>query len=152
MKKSVLAIIAIAILIASFTEISAQYGRGHGRYGKGYCYNNNGPLYDLNSETTISGTVDSYELLKGNGRRGGLLLKVKTANGLTDVHMGPTWYLDNINLDINKGDKIEVFGSKVNLNNDTFVIASKVTHSGKEYKLRDKYGFPKWAGNRRNNN
>lgn len=153
MKKVLFAISIFAILFATITDISAQYGRRNFKNGRGngYCYNNNnnGPLYDLNSETTISGTVESYELIKGKGYRGGLLLKIKTTNGLVDVHVGPTWYLDNIKLDINKGDKLEIFGSKVTVDKDTFIIASKIKQNGNDYQLRDKYGFPKWAGNKR---
>ncbi len=156
MKRTVLVIAVFTLLFASITDTSAQCGRRNFKNGKGngngYCYNNsNGPVYDLNSETSINGTVESYELIKGRGNRGGLSLKVKTSDGVIDVHVGPTWYLDDLKLDINKGDKLEIFGSKVTLDNDTFVIASKVKQNGNDFQLRDKYGYPKWAGNRRGN-
>ncbi|HPN37786.1 MAG TPA: hypothetical protein PL041_05240 [Melioribacteraceae bacterium] len=152
MKNSVFAILILALLTLTISDISAQYGKRNNKYGNRNCYYNNGPVYDLNTETTIIGTVESYELLRGNGYRGGLVLKLKTNNEVIDVHVGPTWNLDNIKLDINKGDKLEIFGSKVTIDKDTFIIASKVKLNGTEYQLRDKYGYPKWAGNRRNRN
>jgi hypothetical protein len=154
MKKSIFALLALTLIFASISDISAQYGRRNNKNWNGrggYCYNNNGPLYDLKTETTVKGTVESYELLRGNGYRGGLVLNVKTTEGNVNVHLGPTWYLDDVKLDINKGDKLEIFGSKVTVDNNTFVIASKVKQNGTDFQLRDKYGFPKWAGNRRGN-
>ncbi len=153
--------ITIIVLFVSFcflTDINAQNGNCCGnnyRHGgkhnkqKGMCqYNNNNVGYDLKTEETLKGTMEDFEVVKRNMNRGGLHITLNTGNSKVAVHVGPTWFLDEINLDINKGDKLEVFGSKVITENDTFFIASKITKGNKEFSLRDKYGFPKWSHGR----
>lgn len=161
--KKLVSITAIAILlISSFTtDIDAQYGRnkrsgcwnnGNGNYNNGYCQNMNNsrmPYYDLNNEVKFNGTMESFEVFRGKGMRGGLEITLNDGKDKQVVHVGPTWYLEDISLDINKGDKLEIFGSKVELNGKTVILASKVTFNGKTYSLRDKYGFPKWSGRNR---
>ena len=152
-------IIALFVAFSCLTEINAQNGNCCGNYNRNgwrhngqqkgmYLNNTNNSGYDLKTEETIKGTMDDFEVIKGKGNRGGLHITLNTDKSKIDVHVGPTWYLDQINLDINKGDKLEIFGSKVTVGDDTFFIASKITKGNKEFSLRDKYGFPKWSHNR----
>lgn len=162
--KKLVSIAAIALLFLSVltSNMDAQYGRnyknggcwnGAGRnYNNGYCQNgNNGkmPFYDLKSEVKINGTMESFEVFRGRGARGGLEITLNDGKDKQIVHVGPTWYLDDLNLDVNNGDKLEVFGSKIEVNGKTIILASKITQNGKTYSLRDKYGFPKWSGRNR---
>ncbi|MFH0734476.1 MAG: hypothetical protein V1773_09385 [bacterium] len=161
--KKIFGVLAFALFIyfGVSSEIDAQKGNNcwngcnnGGRYnknqGRGICVNNinNSYGYDANNQETIKGTMESFEVIKRNRSGGGLHITLKSGDSNVKVHIGPTWYLDDINLDINKGDKLEIFGSKVTIDNDTFFIASKITKDNKEYSLRDKYGFPKWSRNR----
>ena len=55
-------------------------------------------MYDVTTETTIKGTVESVETVNGTGARGrraleGTHLVVKTDTETIDVHAGPTTYL-----------------------------------------------------------
>lgn len=162
--KKLVSIAAIALVFVSIysSNIEAQYGRnyknggcwsGGGRnYNNGYCQNfknGNAPFYDLKSEIKINGTMESFDVIRGKGMRGGLEITLNDGKDKFIVHVGPTWYLDDINLDVNNGDKLEIFGSKVEMNGKTVILASKITQNGKTYSLRDKYGFPKWSGRNR---
>ena len=55
------------------------------------------PMYDLKTETTIKGTVESVETVaamgRGRGAAGGTHLVVKTEKEAIAVHVGPTAYL-----------------------------------------------------------
>ena len=162
--KKLFGILAFALFVyfGVSSDINAQnrnncwYGCNNGgrhyykHQGQGMCVNNmnNSYGYDVNNQETIKGTMESFEVIKRNRGKGGLHITLKSGDSNLQVHIGPTWYLDDINLDINKGDKLEIFGSKVTTDDGTFFIASKITKDNKEYSLRDKYGFPKWSRNR----
>jgi hypothetical protein len=66
----------------------------------------------------------------------------------TDVHLGPTWFLDREGLKLAKGDALEVTGSIVELDQTTALIAREVKKGGRVLRLRDDQGVPAWAGGR----
>ncbi len=157
--KKLVSVTAIAVLFLSFfsSNIDAQNGRNFKKggcwYGGGRNYNNNinMPFYDLKSEVKVNGTMESFDVIRGRGMRGGLEITINDGKDKHTVHVGPTWYLDDINLDINNGDKLEVFGSKIDVKGKTLILASKITQNGKTYSLRDKYGVSKWGRRNRTN-
>jgi hypothetical protein len=66
-----------------------------------------------------------------------------------DVHLGPSWFLDREGVSVAKGDAVEVNGSVIDLNGETFLIARELKTGKKVVKLRDELGVPAWAGGRR---
>jgi hypothetical protein len=88
-------------------------------------------MYDVKTETTIKGTVESVETVtgtRGRGRRGlgGTHLTVKTGKETLEVHVGPTAYLTEKGITIAKGDTLEILGSRVTIDKEPVVIARQI--------------------------
>jgi hypothetical protein len=109
------------------------------------------PMYDVKSETTIKGSVESVETITGTGGRGrrglgGTHLVVKTEKESVEVHVGPTAYLAEKGITLAKGDKVEILGSRVTGDNETFLIAKQIKKGDNTWTLRDASGRPAWSG------
>ncbi len=126
-----LAVLALAALIAA--PALAQGGRG-------------ARLYNPATETTLQGTVSA--VTNPTGRRGwsGVHLSLQSGGQTYDVHLGPSAYITNSGFAFANGDKIQVTGSKIQINGADALIAREITKDGKTLTLRDKQGFPKWSG------
>lgn len=105
--------------------------------------------YDPKTETTIQATVEEVKQITGNRGWSGTHLMVRTETGTLEVHVGPAAYIASQQFSFAKGDKIEVTGSKVKLQDGDVLLAREITKDGKSLVLRDAQGFPKWAGGRR---
>jgi hypothetical protein len=108
-------------------------------------------MYDVKTETTITGTVESVEIITGTGGRGrrgrgGTHLIVKTQTESIEVHVGPTAYLKEKGIVIAKGDAVEVLGSRVTIDNEPVLIARQIKKSDNTWILRDASGRPAWSG------
>jgi hypothetical protein len=108
-------------------------------------------MYDVNSETTIKGTVESVENITGSGGRarrglGGRHLVLKTEKEALNVHLGPTAYLAEQKIVIAKSDVLEILGSRVTVDNETFLIAKRIKKGDNTWTLRDASGRPAWSG------
>ena len=73
-------------------------------------------------------------------------LQLKTDDETLDVHLGPAWYLQNQDIQIQPEDKIEVTGSKVDFSGQPAVMAASVKKGDTTLMLRDDSGFPVWHG------
>lgn len=105
-----------------------------------------GRIYNLNTVETISGKVISINAITSRqGMSQGVHLQLKTEQEVINVHLGPSWYLDNQNLQIQPKDKIEVTGSKVNFDGQPSLIAAQVKKGKDTLVLRDENGFPVWS-------
>ena len=109
------------------------------------------PMYDLKTETTIKGTVESVETVTGAGVRGrrglgGTHLTLKTGTETLDVHVGPTAYLAEAGVTPAKGDMLEILGSRVIIDKDPVVIARQIKKGDTRWTLRDASGRPMWRG------
>jgi hypothetical protein len=103
-------------------------------------------LYDASTVTTLSGTVTAVEVAPGRGGRGGgLHVTVESGGRSVNVHVGPTWFLDDEGFKVAKGDTLEVTGSLVDTNGAKALIAREVKVGGKSLKLRDEQGIPVWS-------
>lgn len=105
-----------------------------------------GRLYDPATETTISGTVDKVTTVDRGGTWQGVHLSLKSGEETYDVHAGPSAFISNKGFTFAAGDKVEVLGSKVTLNNAPALIAREIRKNGKSITLRDSSGIPLWAG------
>ena len=113
-----------------------------------------GPRYDVKTEVTISGVIDSVEAVTGQGGRGrrglgGTHLTVTTDKEALAVHVGPTAYLQEKGIALAKGDTVEVLGSRVTIDNEPVLIAKEIKKDGKTWTLRDASGRPLWSGPRK---
>ncbi len=122
----------------------------HGSGGWGH-HSQYGRMYDSNNLTTVSGEVVSVDTFTPrSGMSGGMHLMLKTDDETLDVHLGPAWYLQNQDIQIQPEDKIEVTGSKVNFAGQPAMMAASVKKGDTTLMLRDDSGFPVWHGWRRN--
>jgi hypothetical protein len=108
-------------------------------------------MYDVTTETTIRGTVESVETITGTGGRGrramgGTHMVMKTERETIGVHVGPTAYLTAAGLTLAKGDTLEVVGSRVTIDKDPVVIVKQIRKGDNTWTLRDGSGRPLWAG------
>jgi len=114
--------------------------QGQMRRGAGKCSN-----YDPKTEMTMPGTVEEVtQLASGHGWHG-THLTVKTDAGTFDVHLGPADFVAGQQFAFAKGDKIEVTGSKVNMQGTDVILAREVKKDGRTLVLRNAQGVPNWA-------
>lgn len=109
-----------------------------------------GRSYDPDTVTTLRGTASEVVVVPARGERtGGLHLTLQSDNETMDVHLGPTWFLQREGIEIAKGDPIEVTGSVIDLDGNSFLIARELKKGQKFLRLRDEQGVPAWSGGRR---
>ena len=111
-------------------------------------------MYDVNTEATITGTVESVETIggpgvRGGGRLGGTHLVVKTATETLEVHVGPTAYLAEQKIIVAMGDAVEILGSRVTMDEKSVLLARQIKKGEAAWTLRDASGRPLWSGPRR---
>ena len=110
------------------------------------------PRYDLATEATVTGTVESVEQIAGpgggRGRRGlgGTHITLKTTTETLAVHLGPTAFLNEKKVAIAKGDTLVVVGSGVTVDDERVFIAKEVKKGDSAWTLRDAAGLPLWRG------
>ena len=120
-----------------------MHGWGHGsQYGR---------MYDPNSIETLSGEVVSVDTFTPmGGMSGGMHLRLQAGNETVDVHLGPAWYLQNQDIQIQPKDSVTVTGSRINWGGRPAMMAAQVKKGGATLTLRDGNGFPVWHGWRGN--
>ena len=97
--------------------------------------------------TTLHGTVTRVATVPARGgRKGGLHLMVESDRRATEVHLGPSWFLEQQGLTLAKGDTVEVTGSLVEQDGTPFLIARELQKGAKVVTLRDERGVPAWSG------
>ena len=103
--------------------------------------------YDTTKVETIKGTISSIFRInreKGIGYR--LQADLLTDEETIRIHIGPSWFIEEKGFEFNNGDKIEVTGSRVKLEDKDYLIAAEIVKEGKVLKLRDRIGTPLWIG------
>jgi hypothetical protein len=118
--------------------------RGSGGWGPGSAY---GRMYDAKTVDKVTGevaTVDSITPMRGMS--GGVHVALKTEQGEVSVHLGPQWYLENQDVKIEPGDRVEITGSRVTIQGKPTIIAAEVRKGDEVLQLRDAAGVPVWAG------
>lgn len=92
-------------------------------------------------------SVDRITPMKGMGT--GIHIQLKTDKETISVHLGPAWYIERLDARIEKGDRVEIKGSRVTVDGKPAIIAAEVKKGDELLKLRDDSGIPVWAGWRR---
>jgi hypothetical protein len=138
------------LLVAGLVLSSALFAQprmkwmGSGGWGTGTPY---GRMYDPKTEETIAGAVESIAFLtpmKGMGK--GVHVILRTSQETISVHLGPAWFLQNQDLKIEKGDRIEVRGSRITFQQKPAIIAAEIKRGDETLMLRDSGGIPLWSG------
>ena len=118
-----------------------QFEGGRGRYSR---------KYDLSQIETFDGevvSVDAYTSRRGVSQ--GVHLLVNTGKETVEVHLGPSWYLEDLDFVITPEDKIAIKGSRINIDGEPTIIASEIKKGSESLMLRDENGFPLWSSWRR---
>jgi DNA/RNA endonuclease YhcR with UshA esterase domain len=104
------------------------------------------PKYDPTTEVTLKGTVQDFndhECPVSGGMGSHVILKIGDDKTI-EVHLATTKFVKSYELVFNKGDAIEVTGSKVKLNGVDAIFAREIKDGNDTYVFRDKDGTPVW--------
>ena len=135
---------ALLMFTGATTVFAAPAGPGSGGWGMGSAYQR---MYNPATVESVSGEVLSVNrMTPSKGMGSGIHLRLKTDREIISVHLGPSWYIDRLDARIEKGDSIEVKGSRVTVGGKPVIIAAEVKKGDGTLKLRDDNGIPVWAG------
>lgn len=130
-------LIIIFVLVASAGAL-AQRGQQYRR------------AYNTNAVETIEGKVTAVNMIEGRTDGvSGVVLMVTTAKRTIPVHLGPGWYLEQQEQQLQQGNTIRVTGSRINYRGTSIIVAATVIRGEMILQLRDKNGYPRWRGWRR---
>lgn len=139
---------ALVLVLTSSLAFAGWRGyRGSGGWGMGSQYQR---MYNPATVETLSGTIESVDKITPmKGMYSGVHLLMKTDKESIAVHLGPGWYIERLDTKLEKGDTIEVKGSRVTFGRRPAIIAAEVKKGDNTLVLRDSAGIPAWAGWRR---
>lgn len=107
-------------------------------------------MYDSTTVATYTGVIKEIIRKESkNGSHTGIHLVVETKDELLDVHVGPAWYLNQLQFGFEKEAMIIVTGSRITYQGKPAVITKGIDFEGREFILRADDGRPVWAGARR---
>jgi hypothetical protein len=107
-------------------------------------------MYTPATVETVAGQVVSIDKVTPmKGMSYGIHVMLKTDKETIPVHLGPGWYIERLDIKIEKGDSLEVKGARITYNGKPAIIAAEVKTGEATLKLRDDNGYPAWAGWRR---
>jgi DNA/RNA endonuclease YhcR with UshA esterase domain len=145
-----LSIIGAGILVFGAASFAFAQPLRAGRQGS--------PMYDTKTEVTVSGTVESVETIAGPAARGRqglggthlvLRIETETETETFEVHLGPSAFLNEKNINIVKGEAVEILGSRITIDNKPVLLARQMKKGDKTWALRDASGRPMWSRPRR---
>lgn len=144
----VLSVLALFCTVDSFAQGGPGYRwRGSGGWGMGGAYNR---LWEQSKIETVSGTVEAIEtVVPMKGMHQGIVVILRTPKETIPVHLGPQWYIERLDLKLQKGDSVEVRGSRVTFRGKPAIIAGQIKKGNESVTLRNDSGIPAWAGWRR---
>ncbi len=145
--RTIIWLAAALVVLFLGSSVFAQPWRGSGGWGMGGSYQR---MYDPATVETVSGEVTAVEQMAPvKGMRYGIHLMLKTEKETISVHLGPGWFIERQDIRIEKGDKVQVTGSRVTVAGKPAIIAAEVVKGKDRLLLRDKVGIPAWSGWRR---
>ena len=141
--------VALSVLFISSIAFADPWKgwQGSGGWGMGSSYQR---MYNPATVETVSGIVESVDkITPRKGMYPGIHLVLKTDKETIAVHLGPEWYIERQDVKLEKGDKIEVKGSRITFEGKPSIIAAECKKGDNVLILRDSTGVPAWAGWRR---
>jgi hypothetical protein len=107
-------------------------------------------MYNPATVETVAGVVESVDKITPmKGMYSGIHLVLKADKETIAVHLGPEWYIERQDVKLEKGDKVEVKGSRTAFEGKPAIIAAECRKGDSVLVLRDRSGVPAWAGWRR---
>ena len=97
--------------------------------------------YDVNRETTLIGTVQSYSANAQMGPLGAHVV-LQTSSGAVDVHLGDARLLTANKFTLQNGDSLRVVGEIVSIGNRTQYVARIIQKGTQALALRSVRGYP----------
>jgi DNA/RNA endonuclease YhcR with UshA esterase domain len=104
------------------------------------------PKYDVSSEAKFKGVVDEVKDRQcpiSGGMGSHILLKLSDGK-IIEVHLAATKFVKNYELVFNKGDEVEVTGTKVQFEGGDAILAREVKRGNDDFLFRDPQGKPIW--------
>jgi hypothetical protein len=140
--------IILTMILGLAWTAEAQH-RGFGRGGPPGAQDRQ--LYNPQTVTTVQGQVEDlgsygmqgWRVTPGMAIQG---LVLKTSKGNLTINLGPPWYVRKQGFTLQKGDTLEVTGSKVTKDEKTALLAAEVKKDGQTLKVRDEKGAPLFRG------
>ncbi len=137
----VLGLAAGLVLVLAADSLSQQgpkLGKGPGA----------GRLFDPNTVATVTGVIVKIEYHVSPNAKGerGMHLLLKTDKETIPVFLGPEGYIKKQAVAFTAKDQVKVTGSRVTFEGAPAMIATTVQKGQDILELRNKQGFPKWAG------
>ncbi len=102
-------------------------------------------IYNPFTETTLTGTVQEVNRCTC-GPFSSTYVTLNTNQGRTTVQLAPSQYLSQNQLQIKRGDQIQVIGSRLNVNGNDVLLARLVSNGQRTVALRTPQGTPQWTG------
>ena len=102
------------------------------------------PKYDVATETKMKGVVEELKFLPPTGAKPQARLLMKSGADDVEVYLCPKSFLDEMGVTFNKGDEIQVTGSKVKLDGAELTLAREVMKGEDKLVLRFDNGKPVW--------
>ncbi|MGQ9855883.1 MAG: hypothetical protein ACUVQF_04045 [Fervidobacterium sp.] len=139
MKKVLVVLVAGVVLTGSLFAFGPAYAGQANQTGTATqtvqqrLYQNLPQGVQLGETTTVKGTIEQFSWSPDAG----FILKVKTADGVIDVHAGPLFRLTELKV----GQEIELTGKVAETTEAKFFIAEKVVLGDKTFDLADKGRF-----------
>jgi hypothetical protein len=102
------------------------------------------PKYDVSTETKMKGVVQELKFLPPLGAKPQARLLIKSGTDDVEIYLCPKKFLDDMGVTFNKGDEIQVTGSKVKLDGVELTLARVVSKGEDKLILRFDNGKPVW--------
>jgi len=133
--KTLLAII-VSLLLFSIAAFASQASVAPGAP----------PKYDLATEAKFQGVVEQVvdRVCPVSGGMGSHILLRLSGDKTIQVHLAPTKFMSAYEVVFNKGDLIEVTGSKVTFEGAETIFAREIKRGTEIFVFRDKEGNPAW--------
>lgn len=134
----------VAVAAVSLGQTAVVKPDRMGGFGAGSAYNK---LWRQNALFTFNGKVTgklAVAPMPGMSESVALLVK-QPDNAAFEVQLGPQWFVSQMPVKVNVGDRIIVTGSRVTLGARTVVLAQSITVGKREIRFRDKKGNPAWV-------
>ena len=139
----ILALSGILVLLLAAFAWAQPGGSGPGMGGRGPGGGMGmGMNYDPKTVETVSGEVAQVQEMQGMAA--GVHLQLKTAKETLMVIVGPASYLEQQQVKIAVGDKLEITGSRMQHPQMALLIAGELKKGDQVIKLRDDQGKPLW--------
>lgn len=127
-------ILTIAMALAAVAPLAAQKS------------NSAVPKYDVSQEAKFKGVIDDVKdrVCPISGGMGSHFMLKLSDGKVMEVHLATTKFVKSYELVFNKGDEVEVIGTKVDFEGADAILAREVKRGNDDFVFRDPQGKPIW--------